>query len=333
MAFSAADVPPLLPAVGPAEAMAILSAMRGVAAPDGAPSGMAERSVGAAARYVFGDASLAVAAGGQIAPDELAAALPDPGLGDVACRFLGVMALVDGIIDPLRIAMVQAFADALRIEGRYLGELAALATGGQAEALSEMTALNMESITNAPWQGGDVNVWLRPYENAADPALAARFAALGELGPETIGHTLWAHFRHNHYGFPGEPDGLNAAFGLPHDTLHVLTGYNTRPDGEILVSTFTAAAHPVNPMEGHILPVLVSWHVGARINNVAGDATGALDPEEFWHAWAAGAAARVDTFAPGWDFWAVAGEDLRGLRRRWAIPEDGLVPHGDGGVA
>jgi hypothetical protein len=201
-----------------------------------------------------------------------------------------------------------------------------------------MTALNMESITNAPWpngdmSGGDVNAWLRPYENAADPALAACFAALGALPAETIGHRLWTHFRHNGYGFPGEPDGLNAAFGLPHDTLHVLTGYNTRPDGEILVSTFTAAAHPVNPMEGHILPVLISWHVGARINNVAGDATGALDPEEFWHAWAAGAAARVDTFAPGWDFWAIAGEDLRALRRHWAIPEDGLVPHDEGGAA
>src|SRR5580698_10372772 len=136
MAFSAAVVPPLLPAVGRAQALAILAAMRAVAAPDGTPSGMAQRAVGAAARYVFGDTSLAVAAGGQIAPDELAAALLDPGLGDVACRFLAVMALVDGIVEPVRIAAVQAYADALRVKGRYLGELAALAACGQAEALS-----------------------------------------------------------------------------------------------------------------------------------------------------------------------------------------------------
>jgi len=323
-------VPPLLPCVGRTQALAILAAMRAVAAPDGAPSAMAERSVGAAARYVFGDASLAGAAGATIAPDALATAAPEP---ELVSRFLAVMALVDGIVDPVRVATAQAYADALRVEGRYLGELAALAAGEQAAALAEMTALNMESVTNAPWPGGDVNVWLRPYEHAADPALAARFAALGALGPETLGHALWAHFRHNGYGFPGEPNGLNAAFGLPHDTLHVLTGYNTRPDGEILVSTFTAAAHPVHPMEGHILPVLVSWHVGARINNVAGDATGALDPAEFWHAWAAGAAAKVDTFAPGWDFWAIAGEDLRELRRRWVIPQDGLVPHDTGETA
>jgi hypothetical protein len=303
--------------------------MRAVAAPGGAPTPFARRALDAASHSVFGDAGLASAATGAVNPAELAAALSDPALASLACQFLAVTALVDGAIDPVRIAAVQAYAAALRIDERYIAELAALASGRQEEALAEMTALNMESITNAPWRGGDVNKWLLPYQDdAADPLLAARFAALGDLPATTIGHTLWAHFQHNGFAFPGETAGLNARFSLPHDTAHVLTGYNTKPDGEILVSTFTAAMHPIHPMEGHILPVLVSWHVGARINNVAKDAIGALDPEEFWRAWAAGAAARVDTFAPGWDFWSVASDDLRTLRARWGIPADGLVVEG-----
>ena len=84
MAFSAAVVPPLLPAVGRAQALAILAAMRAVAAPDGTPSGMAQRAVGAAARYVFGDEALAMAAGGRIRRDQLAAAVRDPGLAELA---------------------------------------------------------------------------------------------------------------------------------------------------------------------------------------------------------------------------------------------------------
>jgi hypothetical protein len=40
-----------------------------------------------------------------------------------------------------------------------------------------------------------------------------------------------------------------------------------------------------------------SWHLDVRINELAGDAAGALDPQEFWRAWAAGAATTVDTFS------------------------------------
>ena len=68
----------------------------------------------------------------------------------------------------------------------------------------------------------------------------------------------------------------------------------------------------------------LSWHLKVQINKAAGDASGALDPQEFWHAWAAGACAKVDTFAPDWDFWSYAGEPLVALRERWSIPAAGL---------
>jgi hypothetical protein len=186
----------------------------------------------------------------------------------------------------------------------------------------------MESVTGRPWPGGDVNRWLLPYRDAPDPALAARFAGLEQLPPDRFGHAFWRHFRANRYAFPGEPAGLNAAFSVPHDSVHVLTGYDTRAHGEILTSTFTAAMHPSWPMAGHVLPVLLSWHVGQRINDVAGDASGALDPTEFWRAWAAGAAAGMDTFAPGWDFWSHAEMPLGILRQRCALPPEGLAGNG-----
>src|SRR2546427_5842617 len=42
---------------------------------------------------------------------------------------------------------------------------------------------------------------------------------------------------------------------------------------------------------------IFSWHLGIKINDVAGSAVGALDPREFWHAWARGAAVTEDLFA------------------------------------
>ena len=51
-----------------------------------------------------------------------------------------------------------------------------------------------------------------------------------------------------------------------------------------------------------------------------------LDPVEFWHAYAGGKTATIDTFAPGWDFWAYVETPLRTLRRQWTIPEGRAGP-------
>jgi hypothetical protein len=39
--------------------------------------------------------------------------------------------------------------------------------------------------------------------------------------------------------------------------------------------------HRKEAMAGLVLPVLFSWHLGIALNEVAGAAKGALDPQEF----------------------------------------------------
>lgn len=310
---------------------AILGAMRAVAAPGGAPLTEADRrSLGGAALYLFGRASdPAILA--PAAPAALAAALRgDAGLAEEALRYLAVMALVDGELDRAKLDAVMDYAAALGIGGRrWLDDIAAAARDRLREAMADMARANMESITGRPWPAdADVNAWLLPYAGHEDPALAARFHALAGLPEGSFGQAMWRHFHAAGYAVPGEAKALNLAFSLPHDAAHVLTGYDTTPRGEILVSTFTATMHRVLPMAGHVLPVLLTWHVGLRFNEVAGDAQRALDPAEFWHAWAAGAATTVDTFDPAWNFWDHAAEDLGALRRRWNLPPDGLERRG-----
>jgi hypothetical protein len=258
-----------------------------------------------------------------VAPAALASALAGSDLGRDALKFLTVMAFVDGSLDQAKIASVLRYASALGIAERYLDEIREAAHGRLQEVLADMTRCNMESITGRHWADGDVIKWLLPYGGAdADPALAQRFEALAQLAPDTFGHCFWAHFKESGYVFPGDAKALNAAFSVPHDSVHVLTGYDTKPRGELLASTFTAAMHPKYPMAGHVLPVIFS----VQINEVARDASGALDPEEFWHAWAAGAAVTVDTFAPDWDFWSHVEVPLGALREHWSIPAAGLDP-------
>jgi ubiquinone biosynthesis protein Coq4 len=161
---------------------------------------------------------------------------------------------------------------------------------------------------------------LLPYSgDRADPALAARHEALGSLPARTLGRSYWEIYKKNGYAFPGDPKGVNAAFARPHDSTHVISGYDTTPAGEILVSTFTAGMHPKLPMEGHILPVLFSWHLGIEINTLAGSFRGALEPEQFWIAWTRGAGMTVDLFSSEWDFWSHVEEPVERLRQRYHV--------------
>ncbi|MEJ0016794.1 MAG: hypothetical protein WDN25_09525 [Acetobacteraceae bacterium] len=324
--MSTAPIRPLLPGTTDTQAGYILGAMR-VVAETGAPLTDADRTaLQSTSRFMLGrDTPVAIDHLPLPTPAELAATVRATPLVDDTVKFLTVMALMDGVLDRQKIAKVLEYADALGVHAHYLEQIAEAARDHIQAVLADMTKCNMESITNAPWPGGDVNAWLLPYSDGdADPRLAARYDALQRLDPATFGHTFWAHFRHNDYAFPGEPSALNERFCVPHDSLHVLTGYDTSARGEILVSTFTASMHRSHPMAGHVLPVILSWHLKIAINDVARDASGALDPAEFWRAWAAGAAASVDTFASDWDFWAAAGEPLAALRRKWSIPADGL---------
>jgi hypothetical protein len=279
-------------------------------------------SITAARRYLFRRTDpFDPAALPDTTPAQLAALLPDAALAEQAVRLLTVMAFVDGALDADKIARVLQFAAALGVREPYVAEIAQAAQGEVQAALMDMTRMNLESITGRlPAPDEDAMAWFLPYRDAPDPALAARFRALEALPGDSFGRTFWAFYRANGYAFPGEPEGLNQGFAVPHDATHVLAGYDTSPRGEILVSTFTAAMHPKRPMAGHVLPVIFSWHLGVEINEVARSARGALDPEAFWEAWARGGAVTQDLFARDWDFWAAVDETVAGLRRRYGVP-------------
>ena len=183
---------------------------------------------------------------------------------------------------------------------------------------------NFDSVLSRSSEGLAPNTWIRPYGGtSADPALLARYEALGGLPQNSFGKALWDFDKTNGYPFPGDPSALNAAFGTAHDSTHVISGYDTSARGELLVSTFTAGMHPINPMSGHILPVIFFFHFGEQLNDVGHAGKGGLDPDEFWHAWARGAEMTADLFDPKWSVWDWVEHDLDELRRRWNVTPAG----------
>lgn len=107
----------------------------------------------------------------------------------------------------------------------------------------------------------------------------------------------------------------------------MFSGYSTSQAGEICVSTFIGAMHPNHPMAAEVLPVLYSWHLGIRLNDVAGSYKGAYEPRHFWTAWDRGAATTVDVVDDGWDFWAATEVPLETLRADYGVPPvDAALP-------
>jgi hypothetical protein len=252
---------------------------------------------------------------------ELALALADETQAMWAIRFLTVMALVDGVLDKGKIALVLEFAAGLDVRETYLRQLSEAIEGHLPWVLADMTRQNIRSLWDQPWrEEDDVMTLFLPYSgDQADPPMAARHEALGSLPMGTLGRGYWEIYKKNGYAVPGDPQGVNVAFARPHDSTHVMSGYDTTPQGEILVSTFTAGMHPKLPMKGHILPVIFSWHLGIELNKLAGSFKGALDPEQFWVAWIRGAQMKIDLFSPDWDFWAHVEEPIEQLRQRYHV--------------
>ncbi|MBS4004730.1 MAG: hypothetical protein KGZ91_15270, partial [Afipia sp.] len=238
----------------------------------------------------------------------------DPALAAQAVSFAAVMAFVGGSINPAKLSGVVKLADSLNVKDEFVHDLARIALGDLKDAKTHMLHANLESITGRAWAAAEMAPWLQPYDAEPDPALATRFHALARLPETTFGHAFATFYQANGYAYPGEPTALNFEFAVPHDSTHVLAGYDTSPRGELLTSTLTATMHRAHAMAGHVLPVILSWHLGIPLNDVAGSATGAFEPEEFFYAWARGEDTTADLFAPEWDFWSAAIQPIDAVR-------------------
>ncbi|MFL6112825.1 MAG: hypothetical protein ACJ786_15950, partial [Catenulispora sp.] len=84
------------------------------------------------------------------------------------------------------------------------------------------------SALSGPWT---------PVED--DPALAARWAALGELPAGTLGRGVYDFYKSRGFSFPGAP-GSAPPLLAQHDWVHILADYGTRVESEIEVFAFIA---------------------------------------------------------------------------------------------
>ena len=178
-----------------------------------------------------------------IEPEELAAKMTEPDVRRGFVTRLVVLTTLDGEVTEDEVSAVEHFAAALDVEERAIRNLRQLAQGYARLVAFDLGRRSfLPKLVRGVWrEQGIRGLWkiAMTLAGRTDEEEARRFEALAELPEGTLGHTLFDHFVDNSFPYPGQKGGVPARF-LFHDLGHVLTGYGTTPDQELLAAGFQA---------------------------------------------------------------------------------------------
>ncbi|MEI7623595.1 MAG: hypothetical protein WCJ88_08565 [Actinomycetes bacterium] len=126
------------------------------------------------------------------------------------------------------------------------------------------TSLQRKSdADNAAKATPDVQRWAA----VEDPALAAKWASLEDLGPSTLGRKVWEFYRSRGFQHPGAP-GSASPYLSQHDWVHVIADYGSTVESEIEVFGLIARAND-DPSGFSLLVMVLSLFETGMLSEVA----------------------------------------------------------------
>ncbi|CAN5360397.1 hypothetical protein BH10PSE6_BH10PSE6_14490 [soil metagenome] len=309
----------------PAAALLGLRAMKSVATAEAAIGPSQRALMEAACRFIL-HIHADIDALPPIAPAELAAGFPVPELRQQLVNGMLVVALADGPPSTATVARIESFANALGVSTPHVTDLRRLAE--QHMLVFKLDFLRRSQVAdimkNQLEQTGPLGLAkavLGMRGVIEDTALAARYRAWADLPEGTLGRAAWDFYKKNGFGMPGERHGFPEA-GLYHDLSHVLGGYDTDPDGEVQVASFTAGYKRERPFY-LILFAVLTFSAGVNMRPTDGNTTiGVLGKpgmaERLFAAIERGSHVNVD-LSDKWDYWPYVALPLDEVRRRLNI--------------
>ena len=100
-----------------------------------------------------------------------------------------------------------------------------------------------------------------------DPALAAKWASLEDLGPSTLGRKVWEFYRSRGFQHPGAP-GSASPYLAQHDWVHIIADYGSTVESEIEVFGLIARAND-DPSGFSLLVMVLSLFETGMLSQVA----------------------------------------------------------------
>ncbi|MCB9791363.1 MAG: hypothetical protein H6741_01435 [Alphaproteobacteria bacterium] len=304
----------------PEEAEAGLRAIKVILSSDGVLNPIERQMMNASQRHLLGT-TLDLDALAPITPEALGAAVTRPAVREQLAGAFVLHSIASGEAGPAQLEAVEAFSAGLGVRAREVDDLRLYAQ--QRYAMLRFDVLRHMYIgeeIGRIWRDEGALGLLRTLGGFAgkrsEPALAARYVALGALPEGTLGRAYFHHCRDNGFPLPGEPHA-GPELMARHDLAHVLGGYGTDPDGELQVAAFTAGFRESQSLS-ILLFVLCQFDLGVQTAPVADPEIGLLKPDLFLAALARGARCTVDLIGD-WDYWAVVDQPVQALRERYGI--------------
>ena len=230
-----------------------------------------------------------------------------------------IAAMVEGEVTPAAAAAVRTLAGALGVDEAGLKVLRDLAGNHRLLTRFDMmrriaTKFGGQALAEEGLAG--IRKMLAPFTGGEDAALAWKYKSLGLLPEGTLGRVYWEHCTQRQFAFPGEKGGIPERMVF-HDFGHVLSGYDTDPDGEIQQGAFQAGFTRQDGF-AFLLFAIIQFHLGVKVTPVAAGETGLFDVTKVMRAAQRGSACNVD-LSDHWDPFTVADVPLADLRTRYGI--------------
>ncbi len=309
------DVPP------PEVAHAGLRALQTIAAADGAIHDM-ERSLLESVQSLLLGTKHDLTGLGLIGPKELADAVPEGVFRERILRGCTLMALVDGEASEEEEGVLEDYAAALGVDVAPLKDFKRILHG-------KLGLLRID-IVRRSFIGKRVgqHVQIKGIRGLAEAAvafrggrveaLAKRFQSLETYPEGTLGKAYFDFVRGNEFALPGEPHGAPEPIVF-HDCVHVLAGYDTTPEEEVLAAAFQAGFQQYDPFFS-LLFVICQFHLGIQISPIAGTDTMKMQPATMLEAFVRGTKCTRD-LSDHWDPWDHFSKTVAELREEYSIDE------------
>lgn len=253
-----------------------------------------------------------------------------------AFRLLLVLACLGGELTTDEVARLHALNQQLAKPTPWPRILALARAGHGTRATMAMAGLapDGKALLRAVWKHegpfGVVRALLSSVgRGPANAARAARYRALQDLPPDTLGHAFFRHMTHRGLPLPGEAKSLPER-AMHHDLMHVITGFDTDARGEGRLAPVYAGMTHRHPVAGAdpftmVMVGLMTFELGYRVGpTFVGAERGVVDPAELFTLIDVGAAVEVDVLTD-WNFEAALNQPLVEVRAQFGLPPEGAL--------
>lgn len=268
--------------------------------------------------HIFHHAELDLASIPPLPPEAFAGRMPDPEHRARALEYLTLAPYIQPEVRDVQADLVAAYFRAVKAKSDSLTFLKNVA---HRHVLMGQLCLARKLMPHLLPGGPTVQMrralrMLR--ESRGDGNIAAEYQSLANLPEGTLGNAFYRFHRLRGFALPGEKGCIPEELSALHDLTHILAGYNTNSDGEILAQAFAGGSMPRHGMMAAVTGLL-SFHNGLIFDAGGRNKleTGKLEPRSFARAFERGMGSVC--FLEGWDFKADWKTPLPALRERFRI--------------